>query len=249
MKKLLSLFAALGLAATTSATVVSCGGTTEEKTTTSAAQTAADAIVAKLSEGKFETKDDVKLSADDAKAIGVIEYNKDAKDLTADTLGYTIEAKAAEQETKDGEGTAPTKETFTVSVFTTVQDDVTGTFSFKEDGVDLAELTAAIEGALKIEIGDKTQDAFDTLTDAIKAAQTVSASEKATQDDVDAAVKTLNDAVDIFNASAPAENGNGGETPTTPEVTYHFNDKATTEEQVEITYTASDVEETFLIFS
>lgn len=67
--------------------------------------------------------------------------------------------------------------------------------------VDKSALDQAVSDAEALTQGNKTDAAFKTLQDAIAAAKEVQASDSATQDEVDAAVKALNSAVATFNAS------------------------------------------------
>ena len=70
--------------------------------------------------------------------------------------------------------------------------------------VDKSKLDAAIKEANKVEQGDKTDEAWAALKDAITAAEQVNNDAKADQAKVDAAVTTLNKAVETFKASADA---------------------------------------------
>ena len=66
---------------------------------------------------------------------------------------------------------------------------------------DKTALNEAIASAQKVEQGTKTDEAFKALQDAIAAAQKVAGDEAASQDAVDAAVETLNKAVETFKSS------------------------------------------------
>ena len=66
---------------------------------------------------------------------------------------------------------------------------------------DKSALTDAITSAGKVVQGNKTDDAFKALQDAIAAAQKVADNADATQADVDGAVAALNEAIDAFNSS------------------------------------------------
>lgn len=70
--------------------------------------------------------------------------------------------------------------------------------------VDFSALNAAIADAKAVEQGTKTDEAFAALQDAVAAAQAVADNSEATQDQVDAAVTALQQAVADFNASGDA---------------------------------------------
>ena len=67
--------------------------------------------------------------------------------------------------------------------------------------IDKTKLSTAIADAKKIEQGKKSNEAFQELQKAISAAQDVADNDEATQDAIDAAVSSLNEAVRTFNAS------------------------------------------------
>ena len=74
--------------------------------------------------------------------------------------------------------------------------------AFKEANiVHKEDLKAALDKAKAVERGKKTDDAWQKLQQAIDAAQKQYDNDKASQTMVDAVVKSLNDAVDDFNAS------------------------------------------------
>lgn len=78
--------------------------------------------------------------------------------------------------------------------------------TFKEAcKIDKTALSGAIAKAKGIERGKKSNEAFQTLQQAISAAQKVADNTSSSQADVDAAVIALKEAVDAFNASADVE--------------------------------------------
>ena len=80
--------------------------------------------------------------------------------------------------------------------------------AFKEAcKVDKSALESALTEAKAIEQGKKSNEAFQTLQQAIAAADKVANDGEASQDDVDAAVEALKSAVDTFNSSADVVDG------------------------------------------
>lgn len=77
--------------------------------------------------------------------------------------------------------------------------------------VDRGALTKAIADAQAVEQGKKTDEAFKTLQDAIKAAQKIANDESATQEQVNEAAAALSKAVETFKASP-----DGSDKPDTP---------------------------------
>ena len=77
--------------------------------------------------------------------------------------------------------------------------------------VDRGALTKAIADAQAVEQGKKTDEAFKTLQDAIKAAQKIADDESATQEQVNEAAAALSKAVETFKASP-----DGSDKPDTP---------------------------------
>lgn len=71
--------------------------------------------------------------------------------------------------------------------------------------IDKTALNEAIASAKAIEQGKKSNEAFQTLQQAISAASKVAGDDEATQDAVDAATGALKEAVSTFNASADVE--------------------------------------------
>lgn len=83
------------------------------------------------------------------------------------------------------------------------------------DGVNRTELEKAINAAEKLNQKDYTKDSFKVFKDALKSANKVLKNEKATQEEIDAALKALNDSqsnlkVDNTKPEKPNKPGNGG---------------------------------------